>query len=86
MARTANSDSQKPLEIDESSSKKYVYVRSNFELTETTDENGETSSHWEYDEEKIPKESWQTYKTLIGENRQLQADVLYLSMMTGVKL
>lgn len=84
--RTSNSNNKKPLEVDENSSKKYVYVRSNFELTETVDENGGTSSHWEYDEEKIPKENWKTYKTLMGENRQLQADVLYLSMMTGVDL
>lgn len=50
--------SQKPTEIDESSSRKYIYLRKNIEFVPSskTLEGEETENKWVFLETKIPKE------------------------------
>lgn len=57
--KSENGSLDKPLEIDKESSKKYVYVRKNFEEVPTTDQ---ISAHWRWDETKVPKEDWEVYE------------------------
>ena len=52
----------KPEEIDNTSSGVYVYVRKDFEESQT--EEGETK--WTYLEQKIEKEDWDTYQQVMN--------------------
>ena len=62
-----NSDSDKPLEIDEVSSQSVVYVRKDFAEVPTYDTEGqEIGTHWRYYENAVPKTDWETYKTLLS--------------------
>lgn len=67
--------SEQPLEIDESLSSKYVYIRKDIEQIEVSS-NGETISMWQYKENKVLKSDWEIYKTVI-EN---QAEVTDLEL------
>ena len=63
--RSSNSNSVKPADVDDTSSKVYVYVRKDFELIPETEENDQViPEHWEYMEKKISKEDWEFYQTL----------------------
>lgn len=63
---TENSNSEKPLEIDETSSQTYAYIRKDFKEIPVTDEEGEeTGTRWQYMENAIPKADWETYKDLL---------------------
>lgn len=65
----------KPLEIDETSSSKVVYIRRNISPTSMFDENGEeTGTIYKYEENKIPKSDWETYKTVM-ENQSATTDL-----------
>ena len=67
-----NSDSVKPLEIDEISSNSVVYVRRNFEEISKTDMNGnEIGKVWRYEENAIPKKDWETYKELLDNKKSI---------------
>ena len=69
---TENSSSEKPLEIDETSSQSIVYVRKEFKEIPVLDEEGqEIGSKWQYMENTIPKTDWETYKNLLD----TQADI-----------
>jgi len=58
--------SEKPDQIDNTSSKVYVYVRKDLEETERIDEmTGETIKFWKGLEQKIKKEDWEIYRELI---------------------
>lgn len=85
-----NSNSEKPLEIDETSSKSVVYVRKDFEEIPTYGEDGEwIGTHWRYMENAVPKSDWTTYKEVI-ENQTATTDLemalcdLYEMVMGGV--
>lgn len=83
-----NSKAEKPLEIDETSSQTYVYVRKDFEEIPTIDANGEeVGSHWRYMEQKIKKEDWEVYKQLMSHESSLtdteMAIVGLYEMLTG---
>ena len=52
----------KPAAVDETSSKKVVFVRKDFRQEERTDMDGEPYLVWVWYETKIPKEDWETYK------------------------
>lgn len=61
--KAANSDSVKPAAIDTTTSRKSVFVRKDFEEVPTLDEDGvRIGTHWEYMEQKIPKEDWEIYE------------------------
>ena len=66
-----------PEETDTTSSKVYNFVRRNITAHES-EQDGETIVTYEYQECKIPKESWGMYLELI----QTKADVAYLNMIT----
>lgn len=71
-----------PVEIDTESSKVYNYVRQNIEEVERENADGETVTMYEYDECRIPKESW----GLFLETEQNTANIDYIAMETGVEL
>ena len=70
-----------PLETDTESSKEYNYVRRN--ITEVQrEQDGESITMYEYEECKIPKESWGLYLDTV----QQRADIDYIATMTDVEL
>ena len=65
----------KPLEVDETSSKSVVYVRRNITEVIVQDENSEDRrTVWKYEENKIPKSDWETYKAIM-ENQSETTDL-----------
>ena len=67
-----NSDSVKPLEIDEISSNSVIYVRRNFEEIAKTDVDGnEIGTAWRYEENEIPKKDWETYNELLDNQQSI---------------
>lgn len=67
-----NSDSVKPLEIDEISSNSVVYVRRNFEeITKMDMDGNEIGKAWRYEENEIPKKDWETYKELLDNQQSI---------------
>lgn len=67
-----NSDSVKPLEIDEISSNSVVYVRRNFEeITKKDIDGNEIGKAWRYEENEIPKKDWETYKELLDNQQSI---------------
>ena len=69
--------SNKPLEVDTESSKRYNYIRKNIEVTQREND-GEANTVFIYDECKVLKEDWGLYLELA----QAQADIDYLNMIT----
>ena len=70
-----------PLETDTESSKEYNYVRR--DITEVQrEQEGENITMYEYEECKIPKESWGLYLDTV----QQRADIDYIATMTDVEL
>lgn len=66
---------ERPLEIDETSSKKVVYVRRNIKEVTVQDEvSEETRTIYQYEENTIPKADWETYKTVM-ENQSATTDL-----------
>lgn len=63
-----NGDLTRPAEIDETSSKVYVYVRRNIELVEATDE---MLAHYRWQEMKIPREMLEVTKKVINHDSAL---------------
>lgn len=57
--RSENGDGIRPPEVDDTSSKQYVYVRRNLALVEGTDE---VPEHWEWDELRVPRDSWESWE------------------------
>lgn len=81
---------EKPLEIDENSSKTVVYVRKDIAESTTVNENGEEiTAYYTYQENTIPKEDWDTYKAIM-ENQKLTTDLelalcdIYETIIGGV--
>lgn len=70
-----------PLETDTESSKEYNYVRRDI-VEVQREQNGESITMYEYEECKIPKESWGLYLDTV----QQRADVDYIATMTDVEL
>lgn len=54
-----NGEAVRPSEVDDTSSAAYVYVRKNIVLVPETDGRG---SHYEWDELKVPKGSWELWE------------------------
>ena len=66
--KVENGDSIKPESLDVTSSRKWNYVRKNFELIEATDDYPE---HWEWMEIKVLKDDWETYKEVMDHSEAL---------------
>lgn len=83
-----NSNSVKPSEIDDTSSKDTIYVRKDFVEVPTYDgDNNQIGTHWQYMENEIPRDDWETYKKVIeNENAMIDTQLaicdLY-EMLTG---
>ena len=58
---TENSSTDKPLVIDKTSSKVYVYVRKNITSTTVTDMDENIRTVWRYEEAKVKKLDWNKY-------------------------
>lgn len=57
-----NGSADKPEVIDNTSSKKFIYVRKNFTEVHATEE---IPAHWKWMEQKIRKEDWATYQEVM---------------------
>lgn len=51
----------KPLEIDETTSKKYIYIRKNIAEVQRNDDEGGAYTVFEYDEAKLTPEEYKIY-------------------------
>lgn len=67
----------RPDVIGTTTSKVYNYVRRNIEQGTMEDPEGGTMVVFNYEEAKVPKESWSMYQDL----EQAKADIDYLSML-----
>ena len=61
-----NSNDIKPLEIDESISKDYIYVRKDFEKVVVEDMDGTKREIWSYLELTVPKEVFDIYQSTVA--------------------
>lgn len=78
--KTSNGELNKPAAIDTTSSAVYAYIRKDFvQIPASGEEGHEIPDHWEWMEQKIPKEMFGVY-------RQTQANIEYIAMMTDVDL
>ena len=89
--RSENASSVKPLEVDETISEVFVYVRKDFEEVPTLDEEvhetGDT--HWVYLEQAVPKEDWATDQKALEANEKADdnmANIMYIAMMADIDL
>ena len=93
------SQAVKPTAIDTTSSKTAVYLRKNIERIIREDPmTGESVALWSYDEAKLTPAEWEAYKTeavteFLSKSEEIttsvernNANIDYLSMMTGVDL
>lgn len=61
--KNQNGDGVKPEAVDAASSRKWAYVRKDFELVEAEEKDGQTvPEHWTWMEMKIPKEALEIYQ------------------------
>lgn len=58
----------KPTEIDNTSSSTSVYIRKNISFVEATEER---DAHWECDEQIIPKSDWVLYEKLLHHDSEI---------------
>ena len=72
---------EQPNELDTISSQTTVYLRKNIVEKTTTDENGDKSTYYEYDECKLTKTEYQAY--LLEKQR---ADIDYIALMSDIDL
>lgn len=68
--KNQNGEITKPSELDQTSSKKYIYIRKDFVLIE---ESEDTPAHWQWMEKKIPREEWEMYSKLISHDEDIQS-------------
>lgn len=67
-----NGNLDKPAALDKESSKKYVYVRKNFEEVPQSGSGKEAiPAHWMWQEMKIPKADWDVYEKVLSHDSAL---------------
>lgn len=59
--------------IDTTSSKRYVYLRQNVVEKQSDDMDGESHTHYEYDEAKLTKEEYEQYQRELGSTETLES-------------
>lgn len=71
--KAQNSSPVKPDAADTASSKKWNYIRRNFVFVEERKSGQEVTEpeHWEWEEQKVLKEDWDTYQTILGHDSTL---------------
>lgn len=74
---------ERPAIVDETSSKKWVYVRKNIEERIRTNEiTGETETYYAYEEIKLPKDTYSIYQ----QEQANAANIDYIAMMNDIDL
>ena len=75
---------ERPALVDETSSKKWVYVRRNIEEFEREDETDPTikEKFYRWEEQKIPKENYPIYELEV----QNAANLDYIAMMSDIDI
>lgn len=66
--RVSNGDSAKPEVLETATSERWNYVRKEFTFIEAKED---VPAHWEYDENKVLKEDWETYMQVSDHNTAL---------------
>jgi len=67
-----NSSDTRPAEIDETSSRAYVYVRKNIVFVQGSGEGEETiPDHYEWEEMKIPRQMWEVCRNVFDHSAAL---------------
>ena len=74
--------SVRPQEVDDTSSKKYVYVNRNIEEETRTDEDGNETTVYIFEQDRISKDNRETYEAC----DQNAADIAYIAMMADIDL
>lgn len=96
------SQAEKPLVIDKNSSAYYAYLRRNIQQIVRTDERGNSTLLWQYEEAIVTQNEFESYDTIATElfqaelsdfesaqaehNAAMQANIEYIAMMTDVDL
>lgn len=62
----------RPLEVDTTTSKKYIYLRTNIEETQKQDDDGESYTIFNYDEAKLTPEEYEIYLKEITATQTLE--------------
>ena len=75
---------ERPAIVDETSSKKWVYIRRNIEEFEREDETDPTikEKFYKWEEQKIPKENYPIYQLEV----QNSANLDYIAMMSEIDI
>lgn len=67
-----NGNLEQPAALDTESSKKFVYVRKNFEEVPKSGSGKDAiPAHWKWQEMKIRKEDWAVYEKVLGHDSAL---------------
>lgn len=83
---------ERPMEVDETSSRTTVYLRRNIEEVPNIDTDGNPSegTHWRYEEAQLTREEYKIYSELMEESKKIQEDfqsqIDYISIMTDVEM
>lgn len=75
------SQTSKPAEIDNFSSKTVVYLRKNIHSVTKEEQDGKTNTLWGYEEAIITPEEYEKFKI-----EKMQADIDYLSALIDIEL
>ena len=72
--KTESGTSVRPEDKDTTSSKKYNYIRKDFEFVDPVSDKGEViiPGHWEWLEAKILKEDWETFTQVMSHDEALE--------------
>lgn len=78
----------KPETIDTTSSKTSVHLRRNIKETTRTDDEGDETTWYEYEESKMTNAEYEEYMQVAEavNMRQIRADVDYIALCAGVDL
>ncbi len=72
--KVTNGSDNRPADVDETSSKVYVYVRRNIIRVEASGEGEEAAgAHYEWEELKIPREMWEIARAVFEHTEELEA-------------
>lgn len=65
-----NGEAVRPAEVDNASSRAYVYVRRNIELVEATED---MPAHYRWEEQAIPHDYWPIYERVMQQEQDTLA-------------
>lgn len=72
--KVTNGSDNRPPDIDDTTSRAYIYVRRNITRVEATGEGEEAvGAHYEWEELKIPREMWEIARAVFEHTEELEA-------------